>query len=339
MKNTSRKKSRLKPLPVQELAHLYVQLARLEKSGIPTQEALTMLLTAKGETAQRAKWALNYLKRGKPLSEAGAQAGLFIGLDATLIKVADAGGTHTEVFRQLATFYEEKAKRIRQIKSKLFLPMIILLLAVFIQPVPSLILGKITFFSYLWATVGFIIQLALLAFILWHLPNWLRHGFLKSFGMGRLLDKLQINIPYFGRWYMRQQVRNFMQALGLMLQAGLPILEALPKAFGMIENIILYERLHQIILHLQKGNTFAQALSQIEGLDPIAIQLMSTGEHAGSLADMMLHYVKLESDAISRHNDALAAWIPRVVYALIVIWIVYGILSAGSLMPSIPEDI
>jgi general secretion pathway protein F len=338
MKKSSRQKSRFKPLPVQELAYLYVQLARLEKSGIPTQEALTMLLTAKGETAQRAKRALSYLKRGKPLSEAGAQAGLFVGLDATLVKVADIGGTHTEVFRQLATFYEEKARRIRQIKSKLFLPMIVLLLAIFIQPAPALILGKITFLGYLGATAGFIIQLALLGFILWNLPSWLRYGFLKSFGMGRLLDKLQINMPYVGRWFIRRQVRNFMQALGLMLQAGLPIFEALPKAFDMVDNVILHERLHQIILHLQKGHTFAQALSEVEGLDPVAIQLMSTGEQAGSLADMMLHYVKLESEAISMHNDTLAAWIPRIVYALIVVWIAYGILSGGPLMSPVPNE-
>jgi len=47
---------------------------------------------------------------------------------------------------------------------------------------------------------------------------------------------------------------------------------------------------------------------------------------------MMLHYVKLESEEIARHNEMLAEWIPRIVYAGIAAWIAYGILSAGAPM-------
>jgi general secretion pathway protein F len=331
-------KSPHKPLSAQELATFYVQLARLEKAGLPSQEALTMLLQNKGEMAKRAKKALNLVKRGKPLSEAGIRAGLFIGLDAALVKVADAGGIHTEVFRQLAQFYEEKAKQVRQIKSKLLLPIVVLLLALFIQPVPALILGKITFWSYLGTTVGVIIQLAIVVFILWHLPKWLSI-FLKPFGIKYFVDKWRIRIPYFGRWTVRQQVRNFLRALGLMLQAGLPILEALPKAYEVVENLVLRQYIHQIIHHLQKGQTFAEALSQVEELEPIALQLMSTGEQAGSLANMMLHYVKIESEEIAIHNEILVAWIPRILYAFMAIWIAYGILNANPFMTTIPDDL
>jgi len=331
-------KSQHKPLSVQELSAFYVQLVRLEKSGIPLQEALAMLFQNKGEIGKRAKIAFNSVKRGKPFSEAGIRAGLFIGLDAALVQVADAGGTHTEVFQQLAQFYEEKAKQIRQLKAKLWLPSIVLLLALFIQPIPTLILGQITFWGYLEATIGLILQLALVIFILWHLPKWLRHSFFKFLGINRLVDKWQIKFPYLGAWTIRQQVRNFLRALGLMLQAGLPIMEALPKAYEVVENLVLRQYLHQIIRYLQKGQTFTEALSQIEGLDPIAIQLMSTGEQTGSLAEMMLHYVKLESEEIARHNERLTVWIPRIVYAFIAAWIIYGILNIGS-MTVIPNNL
>ncbi len=334
---TSLKKSRYKPLPAQALAHLYVQLARLESSGIPIENAMQMLVQAEGETGKRARVALNHLKRGKPLSEAGAKSGLFMGLDAALIEAADAGGIYASVFRQLAQFYEEKARNQRRIKSRLFLPLTVLLLAVFIQPVPPLILGKMTILSYLFATVGLIIQFALVIFVVWRLPYWV--GFLKPFGISLLLDKVAISIPYFGGWVVRRNIRDFLQSLGLMLQAGLPILEALPKAYEVVENPILRRRLQKIIILLKKGEPFAAALSQVEGVNPAAIQLISTGEHAGSLAEMMLHYVKFESEAISLHNEQLAAWIPRLVYALIVVWIAYGILSAGALMSPVPDDL
>jgi general secretion pathway protein F len=326
-----------KPLPPQDLANLYLQLGRLEESGIPVHKAMTLIVQDGGETGQRARIALNYLKRGKPLSEAGAKAGLFIGLDVALVKVGEAGGTLAEVFRQLAKFYEEKARQMRQIKSHLFFPITILLLAIFIQPIPTLISGKMTIISYLGATVGLIAQLGILAFIVLHLPRWFRHGFLRPFG--GLWDKIQMNLPYLGRWTVRQSVCDFIQALGLMLQAGLPILEALPKAYEVIENTILRKQLQKITPRLRAGDSFADAFSQVEGVSFLATQLILTGEHAGSLAEMMFRYVKIESETITLHNKMLAAWIPRIVYAGITAWIAYSILSAGPLMSPIPEDI
>lgn len=331
------KKSKHKPLPPQDAANLYLQLARLEKSGIPIEKAMTLLIQAKDESGQRAKVALNYLKRGKSLAEAGAKAGLFVGLDAALVKVAEAGGTNAEVFRQLAQFYEEKAQQIRQIKSHLFLPITVLFLAIFIQPVSALILGKITLLGYLGATIGLILQLALLVFILLRLPRWLRYGWLQPF-VG-LWDKIQISTPYFGRWYVRRSLRDFMRSLGMMLQAGLPILEALPKAYEVVENTILRKRLQKISTRLRAGDIFAEAFLQVEGIDSVAHGFVSTGEHAGSLANMMLHFVKLESETLAMHNKMLAAWIPRIVYAGVVAWIAYGILSAGSLMSQMPEGL
>jgi len=322
------KKSRYKPLSAQDLANLYLQLARLEESGIPIMKALTLLTQDGGEMGKRVAVALEHLKRGKSLAEAGTRAGLFVGLDTALVKVAEAGGTNAVVFRQLAKFYEDKARRVRQIKSQLFLPLTILLLAVFIQPVPALLLGKMTAISYLGATVGLIFQMAILIFVLLRLPQWIRHGFLRSFRHS--WERAEINLPYLGKWYVRRSLRDFMRSLGLMLQAGLPILEALPKAYEVVENLIIRQRLQKITSHLRDGDSFANAFSQVEGVNNIASQLVLTGEYAGSLAEIMLHYVKLESEDIARHDEMLAIWIPRIIYAGIIAWMAYGILNAWA---------
>ena len=336
----TRKKSPNSPLPAVELANCYFQLYRLEVAGLPRTEAMSLLVKAGGETGKRARIALNLLKRGKPLSEAGKRAGLFVGLDAALVQVAEEGGTYAAVFEQLAQYHDEKARQIRQIKSRLLLPLTVLVLALFIHPVPALFGGQITFLEYLGATLGVIVQLALLVFVLIKLPHWLRHGFLKPLGMKYFLDQMQIKVPYFGHWYVRRSLRDFLRALGLMLQAGLPILEALPKALEVLVNVSLRQRFQTIISALQRGDSFAEALSDVEGVNSMAVQLLSTGESAGSLAEMMLHYVKIESEEITRHHEKLAAWIPRGIYALIAAGMIYSIFSAGaSFMSSMPEGV
>jgi type II secretory pathway component PulF len=331
------KKSPKKPLPPSELAQLYLQLERLQTAGIPMQESITTLTQSQGEMSQRAQVTLTYLRRGKSLAEAGRRAGLFVGLDATLIQIAESGGIYTEVFHQLAQSYEEQARYQQQIKSRLTLPIIMLLLAIVIKPLPNLISGHLTLSGYLSVTVGFIMQLGLLSWIIWHLPQWLRHRFFKPIGLGILWDKFQLSVPYWNRWYVRRTLRNFMRSLGLMLQAGLPILEALPKASEIVDNFIIRQHLQQIIIHLQQGQTFAEAILVVKEIDPVAIQLVTTGEQSGSLAEMMLHYAKLESEAIAIYNEMLAAWLPRLAYILVTLWIVYGLFTSNPLTPDLPK--
>ncbi len=334
---TIHRKSRYKPLSDQDLANLYVQLAHQEEAGIPVIKAMTLIMQDGGETGKRATGTLNSLKRGKSLAEAGTRADLFIGLDAALVKVAEAGGTSATVFRQLAKFYEDRAKLTRQIKSQLVLPMIVLLLAIFIQPTPALLLGNITTVDYLAATLGLIFTTAIFIFVLLRLPHWIHQGFFGP--LRKLWDKLEIKAPYLGKWYVRRSIRDFTRSLGLMVQAGLPILEALPKANEVIGNLVLRKRLQKIGLRLRAGDSFADAFSQVEGVNSLASQLVLSGEHAGSLAEMMLHYAKLESEDIEMHDKELATWIPRIVYAGVVAWMAYGILSSVNPMSVVPDDI
>lgn len=318
------KSSKYQSLPTQDLANLYLQFSRLEESGIPIQETIRLLI-GNHEMGQRAKRALNYLKQGKPLSEAGRLSGLFVGLDAVLIKVAETSGTQTKIFRQLAQFYEEKTQQIRQIRSHLFLPLTILLLALFIQPLPALVSQQISFLGYFWAVISVFIPIALLAFIARRLPHWIRYSFLRPFV--KLWDQMELKTPYFGRWFVSRYLRNFTQSLGLMLQAGLPILEALPKAYDVVENALLRQQLQKMTSNLQRGDSLGEAFSQIEGINPIAHHFVSTGDHAGRLAEMLLHYARLESETIAFQNQQIALWVPRIIYVCVALWMSYSIFT------------
>lgn len=329
-------KSSSQPLPPQALANLYLQLGRMEEAGIPAQAALSLLSQAGGESGKRASIALIYLNRGRPLAEAGKRAGLFVGLDAEIIKVAEASGTHAEIYRQLSQAYEEEARWRRKIKARLVLPLTVLGLGLFINPLPALVTGSISTIGYLMGSVGVLLLLALVSWGLLRLPTWLRHGWLQPFN--HLLDKFQMKMPSLRQWYARRSLRDFMRALGLMLQAGHPLLEALPKAYNVVENSMLRQQLQFLSTRLKAGDTFAQAFSQVEDMEPVAIQLVTTGDQAGKLAEMLLHSVKLESAAIDLQNEQLAAWLPRLIYALSAGWIIWGIFSSWT-HTVLPEEL
>lgn len=313
------------PLPAQELALLYLQLGKLIDAGVPIQDILEQLAKLDSVCGQRAKVALGYLKRGQSLSNAGIKAGLFVDLDAELMKVADWGGFHTQICDQLHQLYEEKVRYIRRLKSRLFLPLFVFLLSLFIQPLPELISGTISLGGYLLSIVSLIGTLALIFFLLWRLPSWSRRGALQALGVDRLIDSLRLHIPYFGYWYKRRQLRYFIQALGLMMQAGVPLFDALVKATKLTENTVLRKRVRKIGSYLHQNPNLLMAFSQAGGFEPSVLQLLATGEQSGSLADMLLHAAKLESQEIALHDDNLIARLPRLIYFLVVLWVAFGL--------------
>ncbi|MCX4028644.1 type II secretion system F family protein [Endozoicomonas sp. SM1973] len=318
----------------QQRAHLFMQLSRLEQSGLSMEHTLNLLSDGDDQVAKRASFALKDIKRGQPLSTAGKRAGLLTERDAYLITVAEAGGVHTAIFRQLAEIYQTSASQLKQIKSRLVFPIVILICAVFIRQFPALFQGNITLFTYIAGNLFLLGQLGAIAYIGWRLPYWIRYGFLGA--LKGSWDKLTIHFPYFGNWYVRIQTRDFIQALGLLLQAGLPIMEAIPKAYRFIENQLLREQFEEIEQSLQAGNNFTQAFSSLENTASTIVQLISTGEHAGDLSGMMLRCANMETEQINLYTSMVTEWVPRLVYVLIAVWIAYGIIKGGAPMTTVP---
>jgi general secretion pathway protein F len=62
--------------------------------------------------------------------------------------------------------------------------------------------------------------------------------------------------------------------------------------------------------------------------------LIHTGEESGTLPEMLFRYAAIETAAINNFYREAAAWLPRIVYALIAMWIAYGILSGAGVGPS-----
>ena len=163
---------------------------------------------------------------------------------------------------------------------------------------------------------------------IFRLPYLLTEGALRFLGLRRLVFTLQLTLPLIAPWVIRRQSKEFLLILGLMLDAGVPILEALPKAANTIKNALLAERVRQAGYSIQEGCSLTNALMQIKELSSITLQIIAVGEQSGKLATSLLHFAKLEAEAISLQEEMLAQWLPRLIYTTITIWMVYSIISA-----------
>jgi general secretion pathway protein F len=77
------------------------------------------------------------VQAGCAISESGFKAGVFDDNHKTLIEAAESGGKLAAVYNQLANHYQGLSQRLKRIRSRLYLPALILVLLV-VQPLPAL---------------------------------------------------------------------------------------------------------------------------------------------------------------------------------------------------------
>jgi general secretion pathway protein F len=126
----------------------------------------------------------------------------------------------------------------------------------------------------------------------------------------------------------------------MMLEAGLPMLVALPKAYGSIQDQDIRDSLVQVKTDVERGLGLAQALelnSYFAGGSALA--LIHTGEESGALPEMISRYAAMETASINDFRQEMAQWAPRLVYALVAGWIAYGLISGSGVGPTLPANL
>ena len=327
-----------KPLPYRLRAELYSQLAQMEAAGLPFNKAFALLevaIPAKSRLAEMKKLTV----RGIDPAKAGERCGLFTTLEARLIHAALSAGSPAVMYRRLADFYTQRSMQLATMKSRMMMPALVLLLALFIQPLPALIGGSISAGGYILQILKPIIVLAILFFgggMLWsHLLNRAQNS---------PLETLLLRVPLLGPLTVRRNVRDFFESLALMLEAGMSMLDALPAALDTVEVGVIKRAFSQIAPRIENGAALAGAITGLpyinrETSSQRLIEFVTTGEASGTLPEMLMRHARLETDAINGFYQHLAEWMPRIFYGLIMLWMAYGLLTGGGFMPKVPKDL
>jgi general secretion pathway protein F len=305
-------------LTTAQLALLFKQLQQLEAAGLPAFEALTVLTKLSPELKNKLSLMQRQLKSGQAISLAGYRAGIFDETLKAILEAAESSGRLATVYRQLADYYASTSARQRKTKSRLVFPAAVLIIATFVHPLADLAAGHIGASAYLQMTVGRLIVLAAMIYFLLRLPNILR-----SVGAGGLL----LRLPVIGQRIIDRQLNGFFFMLAMLLEAGLAFAEALPKALKTIGNTAVQAHFSAALSMLGSGASVSRTLSEVTIINTTLLGVLESSEQSGKLASGILHYTRLEAEELGRADDEWAAWLPRIIYALIAGAIAYSILT------------
>jgi len=322
-------------LSFQTRAELFTKLATMEKAGLPFMQALG-LLRLPGTTNQRLRLMRKYIQASDDIPEAAEVSGVFTPFEASLVRVALAAGSPASTYQRLADYYAIRAVQSRQLRSKLALPVLMLVLSVLIQPVPDLINGTVG--GYLGQVFIPLLAIGWSASVIFYARYWLH--MLSLLPIKDATHHFIRRLPVFGSLHTKRNLRDFFESLALLLEAGMPMQQAYVMAVSTVTDSTIKAELSKAGLRLKAGATFTQAMQKVAPLkSAVAMHFIQTGEAAGQLPEMLMRYTQQESAFLLQREKLLADWLPKIIYALIAIWVANGLISDGLKPIEMPPDL
>jgi type IV pilus assembly protein PilC len=101
-------------------------------------------------------------------------------------------------------------------------------------------------------------------------------------------DRLVMKLPFSGAIIINQSMAGFFQSLSLLLQGGMPLVQAIKIAKESIRNGVIKNQIHGVEQEVNAGGSFAQTLAKCEQLCvQEMVSLIQVGHESGKLADML----------------------------------------------------
>ena len=316
------------------------QLATMMKSGVPLLQAFDIV--GKGHSNPSVGKLLLDIKgdveTGSSLSQAFRKFPLYFdSLYCNLVAAGEQAGILETLLDRLAT-YKEKMQALKQkIKSALFYPTSILIMAFVVTavimifvipafkevfssfgadlPAPTVIvIGMSDFFVAYWYVIFGAIGGGIYGFL---------EAYKRSEAMQIAFDRFALRAPVFGEVIRKATVARWTRTLATMFAAGVPLVEALDSVGGAAGNYVYKTATKTIQSEVSTGTNLTTAMQNSKLFDNMVIQMVAIGEESGAL-DSMLEKVSAFLEAeVDDAVEALSSLMEPLIMAVL------GVLIGG----------
>ncbi len=300
------------------------QLATMMKAGVPLLQAFDIV--GKGHANPAVAKLLMDIKMevetGNSLTTAFRKYPLYFdALFCNLVQAGEQAGILDSLLDRLAT-YKEKILAIKgKIKSALFYPISIIVVAFIITAV--IMIFVIPAFKELFTSFGadlpgptlFVMEISDFFVAYW----WLIFGTIggglwfffytwkRSKKMQATLDRLFLKMPVFGDVIRKATIARWSRTLSTMFAAGVPLVEALDSVAGAAGNYVYYEATKRIQGEVSTGTSLTVAMQNAEVFPNMVVQMVAIGEESGSLDAMLSKVADFFEREVDDAVDALSS--------------------------------
>jgi type IV pilus assembly protein PilC len=343
-------------VPLVEIMHFSRQMATFLRAGVPVTEALDNLR----EDATNKRFqevltdVLHRVSSGRSLAESlGLHADIFPPYFMPLLASAELTGKMDEAFAQLHTYIRRDVELTRTVRKALIYPVILLFVSLGVVliivlfaiprfadffdgfdaelPLPTRMLVAVA--DFVRSPAGMITGVVLLVTVLGLV------AYTRTLKGRRNLHALQLKMPMVSTVVTYSATERFTRVLAALLDAGVPLPEALPTSIDCSNNMVFRERLTEAMETVLAGGGFAEPIART-GLFPTAvIQMVRVGERTGELSDQLENAAGFYQEELEYAVDKLTAWFEPAVILFIGLVVGFVALAMVSAMYGIYNQV
>jgi type IV pilus assembly protein PilC len=221
---------------------------------------------------------------------------IFSGFCVNLIKSAEVSGRLSEALLYLADSLEKNYYLLSKVKGAMIYPGfilfaftvigVIMMITVVPQmkgileeagqelPLPTkIILGLSDFMK----SKGWLLLIIAAGLV------YLIRRLLKTEKGRRVWHLISLKLPIFGRILKQTYLAQFSDSLSALIQGGVPIVQALSVAAGVVSNVVFKEIIMEAKEKVKAGQNISPILEEHKEFPPLFTQMMKTGEQTGKM--------------------------------------------------------
>jgi type IV pilus assembly protein PilC len=318
---------------LKDLAVFCRQFATMVNSGLPILRALAILAeqTPSKELARVLVVVRMDVEQGASFSGAlQKHPKAFNDLFIAMVKAGETGGVLDDVLLELADMIEEEVELRRRIKSAMTYPIVVAALVLLIMA--AMLLFIVPQFETIYASLNSKLPLptqVLLGaskilrkywFIVMLLAIVGRYAFkrFKATPTGRYrVDALKIKVPVFGPLFHKVALARFSSTFGMLLKAGVPILQAMDIVKDTVNNKVIAKAVDDVKSSIREGESIAKPLARHVVFPPMVVQMLAVGEETGAVDTMLSKVAQFYNQEVQATVDALTSLIEPLLIAFV----------------------
>jgi type IV pilus assembly protein PilC len=337
-----------KKITEKDIALFTRQLATMMKAGVPLLQAFDIV--AKGNSNASVQKLLIDVKadveKGSSLYQSFSKhPKYFDSLFCNLVNAGEQAGILDGVLDRLAIYKEKMVALKSKIKSALFYPAAVMVVAVVVTavimifvipafkelfssfgadlPGPTLLVMHISDFmvEWWWAIFGIMIGGTVAFFKAWQ----------RSKPIQAFMDRLFLKLPIFGVVIEKATIARWTRTLATMFAAGVPLVEALDSVAGAAGNHVYEEATHRIKGDVATGTSLTTAMQSTGVFPNMVMQMAAIGEESGSLDSMLSKVADFYEAEVDDAVDAISSLIEPMI--MVVLGVLIGGLVVAMYLP------
>ncbi|GAB1392168.1 type II secretion system F family protein [Rhodocyclaceae bacterium] len=310
------------------------QLATMMRSGVPLLQAFDIV--GKGASNAAVGKLLQDIKTdvetGSSLNQAFRKYPIYFDqLYCNLVEAGEQAGILDSLLDRLATYKEKTQAIIGKIKSALFYPVSVLVVAFIVTAV--IMIFVVPQFKDIFTSFGAdlpgptLVVMSMSDFFVayWYLIFGVTgggvYGFLytwkRSVPMQIFMDRLSLRLPIFGAVIRKATIARWTRTLSTMFAAGVPLVEALDSVGGASGNYIYREATKQIKTEISTGSSLTVAMQNADVFPSMVIQMIAIGEESGQLDAMSGKVADFFEAEVDDAVDALSSLMEPIIMVVL----------------------